>query len=48
MHVPGQHAGDMRVPLDDVSEFGRVGQDHAVEERDADRQRRVMDADECG
>ena len=46
VHVPGQHPGDVRVPPDDLGEFGRVGQDHAVEERDADRQRRVMDADE--
>ncbi len=37
MRVPGQHAGDVRIPLDNAGEFGRVGQDHAVEERDADR-----------
>jgi hypothetical protein len=48
VHVPGEDPGDVRVPADDVGQGRRVLQDHAVEERDPDRHRRVVQADEGG
>ena len=48
VYTPGGHAGDVRVPGDDLGQCGRVGEDHVVEERDLDRQRWVVQADERG
>jgi hypothetical protein len=48
VHVPGQDPGDVRVPADDVGQGRPVRQDHAVQERDPDRHRRVVQADEGG
>ena len=48
VHVPGEHPDDVRVLADDLGQPGRVVEDHAVEERDPDRHRRVVQADEGG
>ena len=48
VHVPGEHPDHVGVVPDDRGQRGRVVEDHAVEERDPDRDRRVVQADEGG
>jgi hypothetical protein len=48
VHVPGEDPDHVRVVADDLGQGRGVVQDHAVEERDPDRHRRVVQADEGG
>jgi hypothetical protein len=48
VHMPGEDPDDVRMPGDDVGQRVRVGEDHAVQERDRDRHRRVVQAEEGG
>jgi hypothetical protein len=48
VHVPGEDPDHVRMPGDDAGQRVRVGEDHAVQERDRHRHRRVVQADEGG
>ena len=48
VHVSGEHPDHVGVLPDDLGERGGVVEHHAVEKRDADRHRRVVQADEGG
>ena len=48
MHMPRKYPHHMRVPFQDGCQFLPVFQTHAVQKRDSDRRRRVVERNKCG